>query len=341
MRTPYFPQRILLTGATGTVGRLLLRALETWKTPIRVLIHRSASLDGASPGVERRQGDLEHPLSIRGIAEDCDVVVHAAARSGFGTLDRDRQRRINVAGTQAMLEEAESAGAKAFLYIGYAGTVQERSDISSTIDEETPPEGEYVSEMVRMKYEAEALVLESNRAASFRTMVVSPGVLASPASDTMLGGLITAYLRRELPYRLLDDVWLAVSGGADLARCVTGAIERGVGGRRYFATGECLRLGELYARLTRLTGVTGPRRRIPDLLVEELGLLTPVLPPHTFLRQLVLPRELVLHLRRLAPLGNARTRSELSFTPTPLEDLILEIAKGEGVLPRDVAGAAG
>jgi hypothetical protein len=32
----------------------------------------------------------------------------------------------------------------------------------------------------------------------------------------------------------------------------------------------------------------------------------------------VLPRELVLHLKRLAPVRNARTREELGFTPTPL-----------------------
>ena len=52
--------------------------------------------------------------------------------------------------------------------------------------------------------------------------------------------------------------------------------------------------------------------------MEELGLLTPLLPRQSFLRQLVLPRELVLHLKRLAPVDNTRTRAELGFTPTPL-----------------------
>lgn len=340
MRTVHVPQRILLTGATGVLGRQLLPTLAGWRAPIRVLAHRIDPLPTPSLPLERHRGDLEHPVTLHGMAEDCDLVVHAAARPGFGTLDRERQRKINVAGTLAVLHEAESAGAKTFVYLGYTGTVQEREERSGSVDEEAPPEGEYESETVRMKYEAEAAVLEANRA-GFRTIVVSPGVLVAPGSPTMLGGLVGAYLRRELPYRFLDDVWLAVSGGKDVARCVVAAVEHGLGGRRYFATGECLRLGDLYARLTRLTGVPGPRRRLPDLLVEELGLLTPVLPPHSFLRQLVLPRELVVHLRRLAPLTNARTRAELGFVPTPLADLLLEAGRFEGALSRDVAGAAG
>ncbi len=341
MRSPYRPQRILLSGATGTVGRLLAPALARLGVPIRVLAHRTEPRPPVNGVAEIRHGDLERPSSIRGIAEGCDVVVHAASRSGFGSLDRDRQRRVNVGGTEAILQEAQSAGARVFVLVGYSGTVQERGVSSETVLEETPPEAEYESDYVRMKYEAEAIALEANRPATLRTIVVSPGVLASPGAPTVVGGLITAFLRRELPYRLLDDVWLAMSDGADVGRCVVSALERGLGGRRYFATGECLRLGDLYRRISEVTGIPPPRRRLPDLLVEELGLLTPLLPAHSFLRQLVLPRELVLHLRRLAPLSNARTRSELEFTPTPLDDLLAGFARMEGLLPGDVAGVAG
>jgi len=340
MRTHETPRLILVTGATGTVGRTILPALAGLGAPVRALAHRTEPSPAAMRLAEFRSGDLEQPGSIRGLAEGCDVVVHAARRAGFMVLDRDRQRRIMIGGTEAMLREARSAGASTFIQIGYTGTVQERGPWTGAVDEETPPEGEYESESVRIQYEAEAMVLEANRAGSFRTMVVSPGVLASPRVPTPLGALLGAFLRRELPYRLLDDVWIAVSEGSDVARCVAAAVVRGHGGRRYFATGECLTLGNIYERASRLTGVPAPRRRIPNLLLEELGHLVPVLPPQSFLRQIVLPRELVLHLVRLAPLTNARTRTELGFTPVPLDELILGFARTEGVLPR-TAGAAG
>ncbi len=341
MRPPYRPQRILLTGATGALGRLILPALTRLGVPVRALTHKGSPSISALRIAELRDGDLERPLSLHGIADGCDVVVHAATRPGFTSLDRRRQRRIHVDGTEAVLRESQSAGAKIFILLGYTGTIQERADTGTPIDEETPPEAEYQSDSVRMIYEAEALVLEANRQTSLRTMVVSQGVLASPGVPTALGGLIVTFLRRELPFRMLDEVWLAPSDGGDIGRCVAAAIEQGHGGRRYFATGECLRLGDLYNRMARLTGVAAPRRRLPDLLAEELGHLTPVLPAHSFLRQLVLPRELVLHLLRLAPLTNARTRAELGFAPTALDDLILRFARTEGVLPGHLAGAAG
>jgi dihydroflavonol-4-reductase len=328
MRSPYRPSRILVTGATGTIGRALWPSLAGFQAPMRALEHRRSV--PPAPLVEVVTGDLARPESLRGVAEGCDVVVHAAARTGFGSAARDAQRRVNVAGTEALLGEAESAGARLFVFIGYTGTVQEGDDTGSPVDEETPPGGRYASEYVRMKFEAEALVLEKNRPGGMTTMVVSPGVLAQPGSNTILGGFVKAFLARELPFRLLSEAWLAVSDGKDVGRCVAAAIERGRGGRRYFATGDSIRLGDLYDLLEELSGVPAPRRRLPDLLAEELGLLTPVLPPRSFLRQLVLPRELVLHLEHLAPVRNARTRAELSFDPTPLRSTLAAMIAEEG-----------
>ncbi|HZI89524.1 MAG TPA: NAD-dependent epimerase/dehydratase family protein, partial [Candidatus Polarisedimenticolia bacterium] len=175
MRAPYRPARILVTGATGTLGRALWPSLACFQAPIRILEHQtpvSRTLDRrapeegypSSPAIEVVRGDLAHPRSLRGAVDGCDVVVHAAARTGFGRLARDAQRRINVEGTEALLAEAQSAGARVFVLIGYTGTVQERSDLGGPVDEETPPEGSYESDYVRMKFEAEALVLEANQA---------------------------------------------------------------------------------------------------------------------------------------------------------------------------------
>jgi nucleoside-diphosphate-sugar epimerase len=334
------PRRILLTGATGSIGRALLPALASTGVAIRVLAHDEDA--GGPPGVDDvRRGDLARPATLGGIASDCDVVIHAAAGPRFHPADRDRARRVQVSGTEALLREAESAGSAAFLLVGYTGTVQERDQTAIVVDEDTPPEPDYSSDAVRTIYEAETAVLEANGTGGLRTMVVSAGALLAPGLPTFFGGLVAAFVNRELPYRMLDDAWLAVSDGPDLGRCVLGAIRRGQGGRRYFATSDCVRLGDFYDRLARVANVAPPRRRIPDLLLEELGLLTPVLPEGSFLRQVVFPRDLVFHMQRSAPLSNRRTRDALEFTPTPLDDVLAAVARYESWLARGAAGVAG
>src|SRR5689334_21389753 len=72
MRTVHVPQRILLTGATGVLGRQLLPTLAGWRAPIRVLAHRIDPLPTPSLPLERHRGDLEHPVTLHGMAEDCD-----------------------------------------------------------------------------------------------------------------------------------------------------------------------------------------------------------------------------------------------------------------------------
>jgi dihydroflavonol-4-reductase len=344
MNEPYRPRRILLTGASGTIGSLAGPTFLAAGIPLRLLVHRrrpawipsAPAPQGAT--VEIVRGDLLAPESLRGLADGCDVVVHAAGRTGFGALDRARQRRVNVEGTRALLAEADSAGARRFLLAGYAGTIQERGG-DAAVEETTPPAARYESEYVRMKFESETDVLEANRADSLRTSVVSAGALVDVRGGSLLAGLAGLHLRRELPFRLLENVWLAVTAARDVGPAFLAAAARAEGGRRYFALGESLRLGEFFRRLEARSGVPAPRRRLPDLLVEELGAIAPLLPPASFLRRLVLPRELVLHLRRLAPARSDRTRAELGWTPCPLDEVLEELIRAAG--PSAADGSAG
>src|SRR5437867_5417975 len=129
MRPPYLAERILLTGATGVVGRALLPALGALGAPLRLFVHQTRLEPlPERPAVDIRSADLARPDSLRGIADGCDVVVHAAAQTGPAGLARVGQRRINLDGTRALLREARSAGVRLFVCIGYTGTVQERDD---------------------------------------------------------------------------------------------------------------------------------------------------------------------------------------------------------------------
>jgi uncharacterized protein YbjT (DUF2867 family) len=65
------PQRILVTGATGTVGREVIAQLREAGAEVRALSREPAVLP---PGVETAHGDLAVPDSLRGAVEDVVAV---------------------------------------------------------------------------------------------------------------------------------------------------------------------------------------------------------------------------------------------------------------------------
>jgi uncharacterized protein YbjT (DUF2867 family) len=64
---------ILVTGASGNVGRELVAALTAGGQPVRALT-RSAKAAGLPPGAEAASGDLNDPASLRPALDGADGV---------------------------------------------------------------------------------------------------------------------------------------------------------------------------------------------------------------------------------------------------------------------------
>lgn len=86
---------ILITGATGTIGRHLVRMLTQAKTPFRALVRDEAK--GESLGCEFTVGDFDDPPSI------------AAAFRGIDRLLLNSSGALPVAGRQPMIRQQATA----------------------------------------------------------------------------------------------------------------------------------------------------------------------------------------------------------------------------------------
>lgn len=106
-------QGLLITGASGFLGRRLLSRLDgtRWQR-VRVL-WRSAAEPGG--GVEAVRGDLLEPHRWADALAGCDTVLHMAAATGKHR--RQEYFRVNCTGTKQLLAECRKAGVKRFLHI--------------------------------------------------------------------------------------------------------------------------------------------------------------------------------------------------------------------------------
>ena len=111
------PKPILVTGATGSIGSVLVKRLSESGQIVRAVVRnpdRAAALRSMA-NIEIFPGDLSKPDSLRGCAEGCSQVYHCAAK--LSGSNRAAFHAVNVTGTQALINEAVRANIERLIYI--------------------------------------------------------------------------------------------------------------------------------------------------------------------------------------------------------------------------------
>ena len=142
--------RTLLTGATGTVGHAIARALLAEGRAVRALVRDVERARELVPDrVELVAGDVTDAASVRRAVEGCDVVYHASGLPEQWLPDPGTFRRVNYEGTRHVLEAALAERVRSFLY-------------TSTIDVFVMPHGQPFDES-RLDPEPKATPYERSR----------------------------------------------------------------------------------------------------------------------------------------------------------------------------------
>ena len=113
-------ERILVTGATGVLGRRVLPLLAPVMDRCRILVRRPERLGPEAAAAEIRQGDLTRPESIRGCCEGIDTVLHMASHSqaeNRGDEEHPGHWEVTARGTEALGAEAARAGVRRFIFL--------------------------------------------------------------------------------------------------------------------------------------------------------------------------------------------------------------------------------
>jgi uncharacterized protein YbjT (DUF2867 family) len=124
---------ILMVGGTGLVGRQIALALQRQNQAVRALVRggsASAKADELkSEGIQIVAGDLTRPETLAGACHGVDAVVCTATTMPTGA--DDGLRRVDHDGVLALIDAAERAGAKKFVYTSYSGNLRRESALET------------------------------------------------------------------------------------------------------------------------------------------------------------------------------------------------------------------
>src|SRR6476620_10974279 len=109
--------KMLITGSTGYIGHQLALAAAAKGYAVHALLRDcNAPTRPVHPGIHYFKGDITDPGSIQKAIQGCDVVLHAAALTQLWNKDRNLFYKVNVNGTKNVLQAAQHAGVKKFVF---------------------------------------------------------------------------------------------------------------------------------------------------------------------------------------------------------------------------------
>ncbi len=264
---------IFVTGGSGFVGQALIRYLTEQGHKVKGLARSSsASAKIKEVGGLPVLGNLEDVDSIRQGMASCEAVIHSAAIMRLWG-NREEMYRVNVGGTERVLQAAKDAGIKRFVYIS-AGAVLAGGRPVIDADETLPIPSRHIGIYPETKAKAESLVLEAN-SPGFETLAVRPVFIwgaGDPYALPLMIDMVKAGKFKWIDHGKYPYVTCHVRNVCEGAFL---ALEQGLPGETYFLTdGAPIEFRELITQLLQTQGVDPGDQSVPRwvaLLIAQIS----------------------------------------------------------------------
>lgn len=197
--------RCLVTGGGGFLGKRIVELLRERGDTVRFLA-RGHYPEVEALGAEGMQIDLRDRAALDAAVEGVDTVFHVAAKAGAWG-DFEVYRSINVDGTTNLLDAAQQAGVKRFIYTSTPSVVSYASDIENG-QPDLPYAERYPAAYPETKAMAERAALAANRLPTgddpgFLTTSLRPHLIFGPGDANLLPRFTLATLKGRM--RILGD----------------------------------------------------------------------------------------------------------------------------------------
>ena len=328
---------IIVTGATGHIGNVLVRELTKRGQSVRALVLPNDDCRSlASLQVQTIHGDVTDLRSLESAFVGADIVFHLA---GIVTIMPNMKKmldRVNVNGVHNVATACRSTGVRRLVYTSSIHAVAEPPH-GTVIDESQRFDPDRVlGDYARSKARATLLLLEEVRKGGLDAVICCPTGVIGPSDYGIsnVGQLILDFASGQLKsyvrgaYDFVDV--------RDVANGLILAAEKGQSGRHYILSGAQVQVPELMKELERNIGSPAPTYEIPYAIARVAGVLASIY-YRLIRRQPVFTAYSIDVLRSNSQVSSARAHKELGFITRPWQESIsdhVEWFRAEGMLKR-------
>ncbi|MFC2035749.1 SDR family oxidoreductase [Chloroflexota bacterium] len=327
---------IVVTGATGHVGNVLVRELIPHGHVVRVIVmpdDDQRPLDNLN--VEIVHGDITDMASLEVAFTGADLVFHLAGIVTIMPGMASTLERVNVGGVRNVINACRAKNVRRLIYTSSIHAIAEPPH-GTVIDESQPFDPDRVlGDYARSKARATLLLLDEVNKGGLDVVICCPTGIIGPwdYGISNIGQLIMDFTSGHLKsyvsgaYDFVDV--------RDVARGLIFAAEKGQAGQHYIFSGSQVQVLELMEELACDTGYPAPTYRIPTGIARVAGILASIY-YRLLRRRPVFTAYSIDVLRSNSEVSSARARKELSFVTRSWQESIrdqVEWFRIEGMLP--------
>lgn len=283
---------ILVTGATGILGRVIVLELLKRGKSVRAAKRASSNLEEVRDSfqfytenpdeyfnkIEWIDVDFEDINSLQSALIGVDEVYHCAAKVSFHPDDKKELYQTNIEGTKQLLFACEGSSVNKFLFVSSIavldgfnenGALDESSDFNSKLEHSAYAKSKHFSEMEVWRASAEGL----------NTVIINPGMILGSGNWNQSSGTI---------FKTFKNSRYTFSGGSayvdarDVARIAIELMEQNAFGERFICISERKNYEDIGNPIRKKLGLS-PVKIVPNwalklaLPLRFLGFLIPPL----------------------------------------------------------------
>ena len=275
---------ILITGATGILGRVVAFELLKKGNKVRAAKRSSSNLEEVRESfkyytdqpdfyfdkIEWVDVDFNNIESLDMALENVVEVYHCAAKVGFNPKYEKELYKTNVDGTRNLLYAVEKSSVKKFLFVssiavldGYneEGLMDEDSDFNPKLDHSAYAISKHIAEMEVWRASAEGL----------NTVIINPGMIVGSGNWGHSSGKIFQELSSPFTFpgsTALVDV-------RDVAKVAVHLMEQSIFGQRFIVTSENVKYKKISDKVRKYFGKK-PASIIPNAMLDVLPFFSAV-----------------------------------------------------------------
>ena len=317
---------ILVTGATGHIGNVLVRKLLDQGEKVRALIWRDEDTTPLKDlPVEQVVGDVLDPASLKSAMTGVETVYHLAGIISILPGKNPFVWRVNVEGTRNVLAAARLACVRRLIYTSSIHAIAHAPhgvtmDESLGFDQNTPY-GEYDRSKA-----AASLEVQKAAAGDLDAVIVCPTGVIGPYDfrGSELGEVIRSASEAH-PMFFVEGAYDFVDV-RDVAEGMIAAKEHGRRGESYILSGQKLSVRYMLETVREVTGKAFASIKIPFSMAEIAARYT----PWYYQRTKAKPRFTSYSLEVLQSNANIsckKAQTELGYTPRPIYGTIADTVR--------------